>query len=158
MRRSPTIVTLVSMVFVALLAGAPPAAAADSPIGTYVMKAKDGKPETTLKIEEWGPGKAKLVWHFKGRGMDGMSMSLISSLDGKDAPLVLNGKPSGETMAIKLIDKLHSSTIVRMNGQPFGTSKATFSADFKTMTVENDFASSVGGNQAGKTTEVWVRQ
>jgi len=156
MRRSPTIVTLVSMVFVALLAGAPPAVAADSPIGTYVKKEKGG--EMTLQIEQWGPGKAKLVWHFKGRGMDGMSMSLISGLDGKDAPLVLNGKPSGETMAIKLIDKLHSSTIVKMNGQPFGTSKATFSPDFKTMTVENDFASSVGGNTAGKTTEVWVRQ
>jgi len=156
MRRSPTIVTLVSMVFVALLAGAPPAAAADSPIGTYVKKEKGG--EMTLKIEQWGPGKAKLAWSFKGRGMDGMSMSLISGLDGKDAPLLVNGQPSGETMAIKLIDKLHSSAVLKMNGKPFGTSKGTFSADFKTMTVENDFTSSVGGNTAGKTTEVWTRQ
>jgi len=156
MRRSPTIVILVSMVFVASLAGALPAAAADSPIGTYVKKEKGGA--MTLKIEQWGPGKAKLVWSFKGGGMDGMSMSLVSSLDGKDAPLLANGKPSGETMAIKLIDKLHSSTIVKMNGQPFGTSKATFSADFKTMTVENDFTSTVGGMTAGKSTEVWVRQ
>ena len=158
MRRFPMIVTLLPVVFVTLLAGALPAAAADSPIGTYAKKGKDGKGEMTVQIEEWGRGGAKLVWRFKGGGMDGMSMSVASGLDGKDAPVLVNGKPSGETMAIKLIDKLHSSTIVKMNGQPFGTSKGTFSADFKTLTVENDFATSAGGNQAGKTTEVWVRQ
>src|SRR4029079_12003174 len=98
------------------------------------------------------------VWRFKGKGMDGTSMSVASGLDGKDAPVLVNGKPSGETMAITLIDKLHSSTVVKMNGQPFGTSKGTFSADFKTLTVENESSAAVGGTPAGKTTEVWVRQ
>src|SRR5580765_7406182 len=98
MRRFRTSVSLGSVVCAALLAGALPAVAADSPIGTYVKESKGGA--MTVQIEQWGPGKAKLVWHFKGRGMDSMSMSLISGLDGKDAPVIVNGKPSGETMAI----------------------------------------------------------
>ena len=85
-------------------------------------------------------------------------MSVVSALDGKDAPVLLNGKDSGETMAISLVDKLHSLTVVTMKGKPFGTSKGTFSADFNTLTVENDFSASVGGNPPGKTTEVWTRK
>jgi hypothetical protein len=45
-----------------------------------------------------------------------------------------------------------------MNGKPFGTSKGTYSADFNTLTVENDFSGSVGGNPAGKSTETWIRK
>ena len=143
----------------ALLVGGPPAAAADSPVGTWVKKAnKPGQPTMTLTIEAWGKGKAKLVWTFKGHGMDGMIMSVVSALDGKDAPVLLNGKDSGEMMAISLVDKLHSLTVVTMKGKPFGTSKGTFSPDFNTLTVENDFSTSVGGNPAGKTTEVWTRK
>jgi hypothetical protein len=44
-----------------------------------------------------------------------------------------------------------------MNGKPFGTSRSSFS-DFKTMTVENDFSESGGGNAAGKSTEIWIRK
>jgi hypothetical protein len=146
------------VVSVVLLAGAPLALAADSPVGTWVKKSTPGHVEMTLKIDTWGRNKAKLIWTFKGQGMDGMSMTVVSGLDGKEAPVMLNGKDSGETMAITLVDKLHSSTVVKMQGKPFGTSKATFSPDFKTMTVENDFTTSVGGNPAGKTTEVWTRK
>jgi hypothetical protein len=46
-----------------------------------------------------------------------------------------------------------------MNGKVFGNSKGTFSPDFKTLTVENDFSSAGGGtHQAGKSTELWTRQ
>ena len=85
-------------------------------------------------------------------------MTLTSALDGSDAPLLIDGKPSGETMAVKLVDKRHAITTAKMQGKPFGTSKATYSADFKTLTIENDFAGSVGGNPAGKSTETWIRQ
>jgi hypothetical protein len=70
----------------------------------------------------------------------------------------MNGKPSGETMAIKRVDAHHASTELKMNGTFFGTSKATLSADGKTLTVLNDYSSSVGGRQAGKYTEVWLKQ
>src|SRR5258708_745543 len=82
--------------------------AADSPVGTYLKQADNGKPEMTLKIELWGPGKGKLTWNIKGAKM---VLIIVSTLDGKDAPVLLNGAPSGETMAITRTDKLHSSTV-----------------------------------------------
>ena len=151
-------VSVVLFFVAALLVGGPHAAAADSPVGTWVKKGKPGQPIMTLTIEAWAKGKAKLVWTFKGHGMDGMIMSVVSALDGKDAPVLLNGKDSGETMAISLVDKLHSLAVVKMKGKPFGTSKGAYSSDFNTLTVENDFSTAVGGNPAGKTTEVWARK
>ena len=139
--------------FAALLAIASPAVADNSPVGTWVKKG-EANPRMILTIEQWGD-QAKLTWNMKQAGL---VLTIVSKLDGNDAPLLMNGKPSGETMAIKLVDKRHSSTVVKMNGKPFGTSKAAFSEDFKTMTVENDYADSVGGNQAGKSTEVWIRK
>jgi hypothetical protein len=154
MRRSLTV--SVAIVFVtAWLAGAATVGAADSPIGTWVKKSEAGKPAMTLTIDSWGRGKAKLTYHIKEAKME---LTIVSALDGTDAPLLINGKPSGETMAIKVIDARHSSTVLKMNGKPFGTSKGTFSADFNTLTVENDFASAVAGNPAGKSTETWTRK
>jgi hypothetical protein len=45
-----------------------------------------------------------------------------------------------------------------MNGKVFGTSKATLSADGKTITVENDYTSTAGGLPKGKQTEIWIRK
>jgi hypothetical protein len=154
MRRSLTVVMLVFASLV-LSMGSSPAVAADSPVGTWVKKSEAGKPAMTLTIEEWGPGKAKLTWRIN---ISKLVLTLTSALDGSDAPLLIDGKVSGETMAIKLVDKRHAVTTVKMQGKPFGTSKSTYSADFKTLTIENDFAGSVGGNPAGKSTETWIRQ
>src|SRR5262245_13821997 len=154
MRRSMTAL----MVMVASLSSlmvATPAAAATSPIGTWVRKAEAGKPAMTLDIEEWSRGKAKLTWHVPQANM---VLTIVSTLDGSFAPLLINGKPSGETMAITMLDRRHAAGVVKMNGKPFGTSKSTFSDDFKTMTVENDFTESMGGNGAGKSTEIWTRK
>jgi|KBSMisStaDraftv2_1062788.scaffolds.fasta_scaffold418482_1 hypothetical protein len=154
MKRSLTVL-MVMVTALLLLVGESPVAAADSPVGSWVKKAEAGKPVMTLDIEEWSPGKAKLTWHI---AQANMVLTIVLPLDGTSAPLLINGKPSGETMSTKLVDKLHTTTIVKMNGKPFGTSKATFSADYKTMTVENEYSESMGGNQAGKTTEVWRRK
>ena len=154
MRRS-LMVLAVMVSSLLLLAGAPSAAAADSPVGTWVKKAEAGKPAMTLNIEQWGAGKAKLSWRIPEANM---VLTIVAPLDGSFAPLLINGKPSGQTMSIKIIDKLHAAGVVKMNGKQFGTSKSTFSPDFKTMTVENDFSESVGGNVAGKSTEVWIRK
>ena len=152
MRRLVTIGSFVSTVFMVLAA-----AAADSPIGgTYVMQARDGKPEMTMKVEAWGPGKVKLTYHVKGA--DNMELTVVSATDGKDAPVLMNGKETGETMAIKLTDKRHSTAVVKMNGKPMGTSKAEFSSDYKTLTVLSDMSAMVGNTAKGKSTEIWVRQ
>jgi hypothetical protein len=144
-----------AMVFAALLVAAPSADAADSPIGTYLKKVEAGKPAMTLTIEQWGPGKAKLTYRIQDPPI---VLTIASALDGSEAPVLMNGKPSGETMAIKRLDKLHSSTIVKMDGKPLGTSKGTFSPDFSTLTVENDFSGAGAGGVAGKSTERWIRK
>jgi hypothetical protein len=141
----------------ACLAGGAPAGAADSPVGTWVKKSEAGKPAMTLTIDGWGRGKAKLTYDIKIKDTS-MVLTIVSALDGNDAPVLINGKPSGQTMAIKMIDARHASTVLKINGQPFGTSKGAFSADYNTLTVENDFASAVAGNAAGKSTETWTRK
>jgi hypothetical protein len=85
-------------------------------------------------------------------------MTVESPFDGSEVPVLLGGKPSGETMAITQTDDHHWTTILKMNGQLFGTSKGALSADGRTITVENDFAATVGGNAAGKSTETWVKK
>ena len=100
-------------------------------------------------------GGRHIVWRLNG-GKNVMSVD--SRLDGKDAPVLLDGKPSGETMAIRRLDAHHSSTVVTLNGHPFGTSRATLSADGRTMTVANDYSASIGSQPAGKFTEVWIQQ
>ena len=85
-------------------------------------------------------------------------MVVESPFDGKEVPVLVGGKPSGQTMAIMQVDPRHTSTIVKMNGKPFGISKSTLSADGRTLTVENEFSSSAGGSPAEKTTETWVRK
>jgi hypothetical protein len=155
MKRFVTIRAVAVMVFGVLLSGAPGAEAADSPIGTYLKKAEAGKPAMTMTIEQWAPGKAKLTYHIKDPPI---VLTIVSALDGSESPVLMNGKPSGETMAIKLVDKLHSMTVVKMDGKPFGTSKGTFAPDFSTLTVENDFNGAAAGSAAGKSTEHWVRK
>ena len=154
MKISRTVLKLMAALLLSLVA-ASPAFAASSPVGTWVKKDEAGKPGMTFTIEEWGPGKAKLTWRTAASKM---VLTLVSTLDGSPAPLMIDGKPSGETMAIKLIDKRHTTTTLQMNGKPFGSSKSAFSADFNTMTVENETAAPAGGNPSGKTTEIWIRK
>jgi hypothetical protein len=49
-----------------------------------------------------------------------------STLDGADAPVLVAGKPSSETMAIKRVDDHHLTGLVKMNGRPSARRKARF--------------------------------
>jgi hypothetical protein len=95
----------------------------------------------------------KLTYRF-AMGADKTVMTVSSPFDGTEVPVLVNDKPSGETMAIKRLDGHHSSTVIKMNGEPFGTSSATLSADGRTLTVINEMASGA----AGKVTETWTKQ
>lgn len=126
-------------------------------IGTWVREVTPTTTAMTMKVEPCCGEGHRLTYHFDINGTE-MILALSSRFDGSEADVLMNGKPSGETMAITQVDDRHFETIVKLNGQPFGTSKATLSADGKVLTVVNDFSSSVGGNPAGKSTETWVRQ
>jgi hypothetical protein len=125
-------------------------------IGTWVRQPIPGMPDMTMTIEECCNGGRRLSYHFMA-GKTDMLMTLETRLDGAESPVLVDGKPSPGTMAIKRTDKHHASTVIKQNGAIFGTSTATLSADGKTLTVVNEYASSAGG-QPGKLTEIWVRK
>jgi hypothetical protein len=111
----------------------------------------------TMSIAACCNGGRRLTYHVDINGTE-MLLIVETKLDGSEAAVMMNGQPSGETMAITRLDSHHSSAVLKMNGQLFGTSKATLSANGRTLTVIDDFSSSVGGQQAGRFTEVWVKQ
>jgi hypothetical protein len=127
-------------------------------IGTWVRQdTASTAGSVTMDVEACCHGGRRLTYHI----LIGETRSLLtveSPFDGTEVPVLINGKPSGETMAIKRVDAHHASTVVKMYGTPFGTSEATLSADGKTLTVLNDFTSQAGGQQPGKHTEIWVRK
>ena len=126
-------------------------------IGTWVRQPIPGMPDMTMTIEECCNGGRRLTYHIVLEKTD-MLIALETRLDGAEVPVLFAGKPSGETMAIKRTDEHHASTVIKMNGAIVGTNAATLSADGKTLTVVNDFSTSVGGQQVGKFTEIWLRK
>jgi len=126
-------------------------------VGTWVRKAAPSKSAITMTVEACCHGGRRLTYHFAINGTETILL-IESPFDGSEAPVLVGGKPSGETMAITRVDDHHLATVVKLNGKPFGTSNATLSPDGKMLTVLNDYSSSVGGNPAGKVTEIWVRQ
>jgi hypothetical protein len=126
-------------------------------IGTWVRQPTASMAGMTMNVEACCNGGRRLIYHIDINGTETL-LTVESRFDGSEAPVLMNGKPSGETMAITRVDAHHATTILRMNGKPFGTSQATLSADGRTLTVLNDFSSSAGGQQVGKYTEVWVKQ
>lgn len=140
----------------AALVGALGVAQAQVGVGTWVKQAGPGTHvQLTMLVEPCCNGGRRLTYKI---GDTKQTMVVESPFDGSEVPVLLDGKPSGETMAIKLVDPFHTTTVVKMNGKPFGVSKGTLSTDGKTLTVENDYSASVGGNPAGKQTELWIRK
>ena len=107
----------------------------------------------TMTVEPCCGSGYKLTYRF-AVGNNQTVMTVESPFDGTEVPVLVNGKPSGETMAIKRVDGHHSSTVIKMNGEPFGTSNATLSGEDKTLTVVNE----MGSGAAGKVTETWTKQ
>ena len=82
------------------------------------------------------------------------TMTVDSPMDGTEAPVVVGGKPTGQTMAITRVDDHHYRAVVKMGGKPFGASNGTVSADGKTLTVETVSQ----GGKVEKIIETWVRK
>lgn len=138
--------------------GVPRPARAQLSIGTWARAdaPSDGTPRLAMTVEACCNGGRRIVYRVEGQSA--ILMTIDSPMDGTEVPVMVGGKPSGETMAIKLVDPLHSVTIIKMGGKPFGTSRATLSADGNTLTVENEISQPQAGQPAGKATEKWTRR
>jgi len=122
------------------LAGLIPILRADSmPIGTWVRRANQDGGSATMIIEAAGTGR-KLTFKVKVAGGGTSTLIVTTQGDGKDAPVSVDGKPSGETMAIRRVDDRHTINIIKMNGNPMGTQKSELSADGKVIKVESSRA------------------
>jgi hypothetical protein len=103
--------------------------------GTWVRRANKDGMSSTMFVEAAGTGQ-KLT--LKVRVGDGTTstMNVTTQWDGKDAPLYVDGKPSGETMAIRMVDDRHITTIIKTGGKPIATQKSEVSADGKVIKTE----------------------
>jgi len=130
------------------------AAHAQIPIGTWARTDAEGK-GVVMTVTTCCNGGLRLVYKVPpNQGQPAMTLTVDSPMDGTDVPALVNGKPTGETMAIKRLDERHYTGVVKMKGQAFSTSNATVSADQKTITVESVSQDRV----RQKITETWVRQ
>ena len=122
-------------------------------VGTWVRTDEHAK-GLTMTVEACCKGGRRLIYHLAMAGQPPATMTVDSPMDGTEVPALLDGKPSGTTMAIKRVDDRHTSTVVKMGGKPFGTSNGTLSPDGKTLTVE----SVTLGGKPEKIIETWVRK
>ena len=159
MRRRVTIHA--ALVISLLLMGAPALLADDRGIGTWVKRAGPGSaggPEYTMVVEAWGTDGRRLTHKVKLPNGEEVITVVECPMDGSDVPVMLKGKPGGESVGIKWLDRNRTATVHKVNGKRIGTSRATLSADARTLTVEYEMAVAWAGRKPGKTTEVWVRR
>jgi hypothetical protein len=125
-------------------------------VGTWARKADASSPAgMTMIVVACCNGGRRITYHIPPNDM---GLTVESQFDGRDAPVMVGGKPSAETMAIKLVDDFHMTAVLKMNGKTFGTAKGSISPDGKILTVEDNFTTGEGGQPVGKQTETWMRK
>jgi hypothetical protein len=125
-------------------------------VGNWERTDEKGK-GFTMTVEACCNGGRRLIYHMPAMGgQPAMTLTFDSPMNGTEVTVMVGGKPSQETMAIKRIDDRHYSSVVKMSGQPFGTSNATLSADGRTLTVESVTQSPSA--TSGEVIETWVKK
>jgi hypothetical protein len=126
--------------------------------GTWVLREAQPGGQLTMKLEEVSTGW-KVTYKVVGSGAAGASDTYIMTpLDGKDVPVLIDGKPSGQTMGITKIDSRHTVNVIKFKGKEIGVSKAELSTNGKVITVETDYSDSNPGAPAGKQIQYWDRR
>jgi hypothetical protein len=156
MRTTSAIERLIGTLAFLVVVGWASQAHAQLAVGTTWVRTDALGKGMVLNVEACCNGGLRLIYHAPPMGAQPAStISVDSPMNGTEAPALIAGKPSGETMAIKRVDDHHVTAILRMNGQPFGTYSGTISPDNKSMTVDSVSGT---GSRARKITETWVRK
>lgn len=123
--------------------------------GTWVLRESPPGGRLIMTVETVGTGW-KLTYTVVGPDAPGSTVStVLTPLDGKEVPLLVNGMPSGQMMGIRRIDSRHTVTVLRFHGKETGISKAELSPNGKILKVETDYATS---NPIGKEVQYWDKQ
>jgi hypothetical protein len=124
-------------------------------LGTWVQR--DGV--LVLTVEEAGAGR-KLT--YRTRGPDGKlvkgELTVVTMGDGKDAPLLVDGKPMGQSMAIRKAGANQTRTVLRLNGKDCGVSTSEVSAGGKVMKSETEYSNPACGAVGKKQVTLWDRK
>ena len=97
----------------------------------------------TMTVAACCKGGYRLTYHIPvANGQPALTVIVDLPMDGTEVPTLSAGKPTGQTMSVTRIDDHHYTGVVKQNGQPSLTSKATLSADGTTLTVEEALARS----------------
>ena len=145
------------LAFVVLLMSVSSVAWADSPWkGTWVERKPPEQGRHTMTVEEAGSGW-KLTYQISNPKAPGRSVGLtvVTQLDGNDAPVIMGGKATAQTMAIKRVDSHHTFTVLKYQGKESGISKSELSPDGKLIKTENGLA---GSDASAMTAHYWDKQ
>ncbi len=108
----------------------------------------------TMTVAACCRGGYRLTYHVPiGKGQPPLILTIDLPMDGTEAPTLSAGKPTGQTMSATRVDDHHYTGVVKQNGRPYLTNRATLSADGRRMTVEDTLA---GSSQ--KVVETWARK
>jgi len=145
-----------SMTFVVCLLSLSSMVSADSLWGgAWVLREPPQGGRLIMTVEEVDTGW-NLTYKVVGPDAPASTVSTVQTpLNGKEAPLLVNGKPSGQTMGIKRIDTHRTVTVLKFKGKETGVSMAEVSPDGKVLKIETDYVSS---NPIGKEIQYWDRQ
>jgi hypothetical protein len=123
--------------------------------GTWILRESPQGGRLTMTVEVVGSGW-KLTYKVVGPDAPGSTVStVLTPLDGKDVSVLVEGKPSGQTMGVRRIDSRHTVTVLRFQGKETGISKGELSPNGKVLKIETDYATS---NPIGKEIQYWDRQ
>ena len=147
------------LVFVLCLLSISSTSSAESPwIGTWILREAEPGGQLTLNVEEAGSGW-KLTYKVIGPGAPGASnTTIVTPLDGTDVPVLIDNKPSSQTMGITKIDDHHTVNIIKAKGKEIGVSKSELSSNGKMIRVEIDYPDSNPGAPASKQIQFWDRK
>jgi hypothetical protein len=125
--------------------------------GTWVLREAEPGGQLTMILEEMSTGW-NVTYKVVGPGAAGASDThIMTSLDGKDVPVLIDGEPSGQTMGVTKIDSHHTVNVIKSKGKEIGVSKAELSTNGKVIKVETDYSDSNPGAPAGKQIQYWDR-
>lgn len=148
----------VAFLLLVLCLGSPVCAENSAWTGIWVLRENQPGGLLTMKIEEMTSGW-KITYKVVGPGAPGASdTTIVTSLDGTDMPVLIDGKPSKQTMGISRVDGRHTVNIIKFGGKEIGISKAELSADGNLIRVETDYPESNPGAPAGKQIQFWDRK
>lgn len=120
---------------VLLLMAALPELNADWPTGVWLRRSVKNDGTVRLTVEPAGTGR-KLSYETRYADGTVRTVAVVTLGDGKEAPVTLDGKASGQSWAMRFLDVAHNLCIVRLDGKHVSTQKSELSEDGKVIKVE----------------------